>query len=110
MAVHEVMPASELWVGEMRALSLEGARVLLLRTDEGVFAYEDRCPHLGIQLSRGTLAGCTLTCRAHHFEYDARTGAGINPRAGQLKTYPVRCERGQLLIDVCGSGAVGGAE
>jgi toluene monooxygenase system ferredoxin subunit len=100
MAVHEVMQGSELWVGEMRPLSLEGQRVLLLRTDQGVFAYEDRCLHLGVRLSLGTLAGCTLSCGAHDYQYDANTGAGKNPSTGQLKTYPVRCERGLLLIEV----------
>jgi nitrite reductase/ring-hydroxylating ferredoxin subunit len=36
-----------------------------------------------------------LTCRAHHYCYDARTGAGINPKNVHLVQVPlaVRDER-----------------
>jgi len=51
MSLVEAMPESELWIGELRQVRLQGGRVLLLRTDAGIFAYEDRCPHLGFPLS-----------------------------------------------------------
>jgi toluene monooxygenase system ferredoxin subunit len=89
------IPLDELWIGEMKAVSAGGRRVLLLRLEEGVFAYEDRCAHLGVPLSEGTLEGSVLTCRAHHYCYDARTGAGINPKNVCLVGVPlaVRAER-----------------
>jgi toluene monooxygenase system ferredoxin subunit len=89
------IPVGELWIGEMKAVSADGRRVLLLRLEEGVFAYEDRCAHLGVPLSEGKLEGAVLTCRAHHYCYDARTGAGINPKNVHLVQVPlaVRDER-----------------
>lgn len=107
MTFREVMKLSELWTGELRTIEIDGARVLLLRTDDGVFAYEDRCPHLGVPLSKGSLDGCTLTCNAHQYQYDARTGQGINPKNLRLAAYPVRCEREAIWVDVAPTGSVG---
>jgi toluene monooxygenase system ferredoxin subunit len=96
----DVLEESELWVGELRQVRLPCGRVLLLRTDAGVFAYEDRCPHLGLPLSAGTLEGDTLTCSAHQFQFDATTGQGKNPSCLRLRAYPVQLEAGVIRVDV----------
>ncbi|HEY3493539.1 MAG TPA: Rieske (2Fe-2S) protein, partial [Polyangiaceae bacterium] len=67
MSFHALLPEDELWTGEMRGFVVAGRRVLVLRTEGGVFAYEDRCAHLGVPLSQGTLKGSVLTCSAHHY-------------------------------------------
>jgi toluene monooxygenase system ferredoxin subunit len=100
MSFVELLAESELWVGEMRRVRVQDARVLLLRTDAGVFAYEDRCPHLGLPLSTGTLEGQTLTCAAHHFQFDASTGRGINPSCLHLRVYPIECKAGVIRADL----------
>jgi toluene monooxygenase system ferredoxin subunit len=96
----EVLAESELWIGEMRPVRVAGRRLLLLRTERGVHAYEDRCPHLGHPLSRGTLDGSTLTCSAHEFRFDADSGRGRNPENLQLTAVEVACRHGKILIDV----------
>jgi nitrite reductase/ring-hydroxylating ferredoxin subunit len=55
------LAAEDLWIGEMRTTRIRDRRVLLLRTAQGVFAYEDKCAHLGVPLSQGTLEGTVLT-------------------------------------------------
>lgn len=100
MSFVEAMPESELWIGELRQVRVQGERVLLLRTDAGIFAYEDRCPHLGLPLSAGTLDGHTLTCAAHHFQFDATSGEGINPSCLRLRAYPVRCQAGMIRVEL----------
>jgi toluene monooxygenase system ferredoxin subunit len=100
MSFRTVLTADELWTGEMRGISVDGKRVLILRTADGVFAYEDRCAHLGVPLSQGTLAGGVLTCSAHHYQYDAASGRGINPRGVRLTPLPVRIEAGSIAVDV----------
>ena len=99
MSFLDVLEESELWIGELRQLRLPCGRVLLLRTEAGIFAYEDRCPHLGLPLSAGTLEGKTLTCAAHHFQFDATTGLGINPSCLRLRVYPVECAGGRIRVD-----------
>lgn len=108
MSFHTVLAADELWTGEMRGLVVAGRRVLVLRTEGGIFAYEDRCAHLGVPLSRGTLSGNVLTCSAHHYQYDAQSGRGINPRNVRLTPLPVRVDGGAIAVDVTailGAGA-----
>jgi toluene monooxygenase system ferredoxin subunit len=98
----------ELWVGEMRGIRLEDRRVLLLRTADGIRAYEDRCAHLGIPLSSGRLEGTVLTCSGHHYQYDAGTGRGINPKTVRLRAFDVRVEAGEILVDLASSTTGGG--
>jgi toluene monooxygenase system ferredoxin subunit len=99
MSFRAVLPADELWTGEMRGLVVDGQRVLLLRTAEGVFAYEDRCAHLGLPLSKGTLSGGVITCSAHHYQYEAKSGCGVNPTNIRLRPLPVRVEGDTIAID-----------
>jgi toluene monooxygenase system ferredoxin subunit len=98
MSEHAGLRADELWIGEMKGVLVDGRRVLVLRLEDGVFAYEDRCAHLGVPLSEGTLEAGVLTCRAHHFQYDARTGAGINPRDVKLAAVPLRVDAGLIVF------------
>jgi toluene monooxygenase system ferredoxin subunit len=99
MAYRTLLASEDLWVGELRSFLLADQRVLLLRTDAGVCAFVDRCPHLGVPLSHGTLTGNVLTCRAHRYSYDAVTGQGLNPRGLQLQALPVRVENGVVSVD-----------
>ena len=102
MAWRHVMALDQLWRGEMVACVLDGTKVLLLRVDDLVRAYEDRCAHQGVPLSEGSLDGTTLTCSAHHYQYDACTGQGMNPKNLCLKAFPVKVEDGQVFVDVTG--------
>jgi toluene monooxygenase system ferredoxin subunit len=99
MAFQRVASLDELWIGEMMTFRLEGARIVLLRLDDAVCAYEDRCAHLGVPLSEGRLEAGTLTCSAHHYEYEAGTGKGINPRGLCLQRFEVRVEEGEIFVD-----------
>lgn len=100
MARERVAALADLWDGEMRGYRVGGARVLLVRIGDSVHAYADRCPHLGVPLSEGTLDGCVITCRAHQYQYDAVSGSGVNPRALQLHPYPVTLAEGVITVEI----------
>ena len=100
MAFTRVASVDELWSGEMRGCVVGNRRILVVRIDDATYAYEDRCAHLGVALSQGNLDGHVLTCEAHHWEYDARSGHGINPASARLTPVAVRVERGEILVDV----------
>jgi nitrite reductase/ring-hydroxylating ferredoxin subunit len=95
-----VAPLDDLWTGEMKSYRIEGQRVLVIRHDAGVSAYPDRCAHLGVALSEGALENGVVTCRAHGWQYDGCTGAGINPAQASLRRYPAAVEDGFILVDV----------
>ncbi len=83
MQWYEIMPFDDLWIGEMLGVEVEGVKVLLLNVEDEVRAYLDRCPHRASPLSEGNLAGLTLTCATHLWEFNAATGGGsIRKAAG----------------------------
>jgi nitrite reductase/ring-hydroxylating ferredoxin subunit len=97
----------ELWEGEVRGIDLGGVDVLLCNVDGELFAYEDRCPHLANPLSYGVLNHKTLTCAAHEWEFDARTGQGVNPQTAHLKPFPVRLDDERIFIQIPSESAGG---
>ena len=90
--------SSDLWDGEMRGLVVDGQKVLLVRLDGAARAYEDRCAHLGVPLSQGRLEDGVIICSAHCYEYDARSGAGINPRSACLRAVPLDEHDGAIFL------------
>jgi toluene monooxygenase system ferredoxin subunit len=95
-----VVREDELWIGEMRGVVLRGQPLLVVRTEEKVCVFRDRCPHQGYPLSDGTLHRGVITCRAHRHTFDATTGQGINPQAACLSALPTRVEGGQVLVEL----------
>jgi toluene monooxygenase system ferredoxin subunit len=45
-------------------------------------------------------ASGTLTCAMHLWQYDARTGAGVNPPGVALRSLPMKIEDGGIWIGV----------
>lgn len=94
---------ADLWEGEMVGLRLGCTDVLLVHLGgEEIHAYDNRCPHAGSRLHEGRLMGATLRCAAHLWEFDARTGHGVNPRSCRLRRYPVKIVDGAVLVKVAG--------
>jgi toluene monooxygenase system ferredoxin subunit len=89
----------ELWCGEMRGVTVDGRRAVVVHVAGCVAAFEDKCPHLGVALSEGTLDGEILTCRAHGWSYDVRTGRGLNPARARLVRFATRVDGDDVLVD-----------
>lgn len=88
----------DVWEGEMRAVRLGPVDVLLCNIDGQVHAYQDRCPHLANRLSEGELRENLLTCAAHEWVFDARTGNGVNPEDVTLRRVPVRVDGDRISV------------
>ncbi len=99
MTSARVPEADDLLDGEMCGAVVDGAKVLVARLDGRLYAYDDRCPHLGVALSEGALEGGVITCRAHHYQFDARTGLGVNPRTLCLRAWRVERDGGEVWVD-----------
>ena len=57
-------------------------------------------PISGVPISGGRLVGGEITCGAHHWQYDAATGCGVNPRSAALRRFPARVRDGAVEVDV----------
>jgi toluene monooxygenase system ferredoxin subunit len=100
MAFTKVAAIDDLWSGEMTTVAVEGRQILLVNIEGEVRAYLDACPHKRTPLSLGTLRGLTLACATHQWEFDLRTGKGINPADACLESLEVRLENGDILLEV----------
>lgn len=94
------LKVDDLWVGEMRGVTLGPERLLVVRSEHAVCVYRDRCPHQGYPLSEGRLEDGVITCRLHGHTFDASTGAGINPPAPCLVAVPARVEQERVHVEV----------
>lgn len=97
-AVVRVADDDELWDGELLGVEVDGVPVVLARVNGTVHGFVDRCAHLRVRLSEGRLDGAVLTCRAHHWRYDATSGCGINPRDARLQRVPVGTSDGGIFV------------
>lgn len=68
-------------------VEIEGNAIALFRVGEAVYAMEDVCPHAGIPLSDGVLEDCVVTCWAHGWPFDVRTGFDPQHADG----FPIPC-------------------
>ena len=92
------MPVADLWAGELTGVRLGGEKIVLVNAGGQIRAFEDRCPHLGFQLSEGSIEGRTLTCANHQWEFDALTGRGTNPGNCLLTVFDTRVRDGQIEV------------
>lgn len=90
---------------EKRCLVVEGPVPIAVFYDEGVlYAVDNRCPHMGFPLHRGTIDHGVLTCHWHHARFDARSGCTFDLFADDVASYPVREEEGEVYVSTNRSG------
>jgi nitrite reductase/ring-hydroxylating ferredoxin subunit len=57
--------------------------------DGQVYAVDNRCPHMGFPLDRGTVKDGILTCHWHHARFDLASGGTFDPFADDVRAFPV---------------------
>lgn len=70
----DLLAVADLPIGTMRRVSRGDLDVLLVHTEDGIYATEDRCPHMSAPLSLGELDGCIIACPLHEGRFDLRSG------------------------------------
>ncbi len=92
-------------LGELRAagrqvVHLDGHVLCLFVVDEEVYAVDNRCPHMGFPLHRGSVCDGILTCHWHHARFDLATGGTFDQFADELRRFPVTLEGDDVLVDL----------
>ena len=89
----ERVKVQELAEGQMAAVKNGDKHILFAKVEGKIYAFNNRCPHKGFPLHKGTLEGHTLTCAYHGGQFDVRSGACVkHPYA----TYP--CMRFEVAV------------
>jgi len=68
--------------------------VLLVYEDGHVFALDNRCPHMGFPLERGSVEDGILTCHWHHARFELASGCTFDLWADDVPTCPVEIRAG----------------
>ena len=91
-------------LAELRAsgrlvVHVDGHTLCLFADGEEVYAVDNRCPHMGFPLHRGTLCDGILTCHWHHARFDLSTGGTFDQWADDLRRFPVEVRGDDVLVD-----------
>jgi len=81
-------------------VGLDGHTICLLAEGDEVYAVDNRCPHMGFPLHRGTVSDGILTCHWHHARFDLCTGGTFDQFADELRRFPVEVEGDDVYVDL----------
>ena len=92
-------------LAELRAagrlvVSLDRHTIVLFAEGDDVHAVDNRCPHMGFPLHRGSVADGILTCHWHHARFDLCTGGTFDQWADELRRFPVEVDGDDVLVDL----------
>src|SRR5271167_155782 len=76
----------------------EHCPILVVYHDGRIFAVDNRCPHLGFPLHRGSIEDGILTCHWHHARFDLTSGGTFDPWADDLPTALVEVRDGEVWV------------
>jgi 3-phenylpropionate/trans-cinnamate dioxygenase ferredoxin component len=106
---------SELQPGQMRMVKVRNREILLAKVGDKYYAAENRCRHMGGNLSKGKLSGTIVTCPLHGSQYDLTDGHivrwtnwpksllaldQIRSKKRPLPVFPVRIQGDSIEIKV----------
>ena len=81
-------------------VSVGGQTVALFADDGVVRAVDNRCPHMGFPLHRGSVCDGILTCHWHHARFDLASGGTLDQWADDVPAFPVEIRDGEVFVDV----------
>jgi nitrite reductase/ring-hydroxylating ferredoxin subunit len=78
-----------------------GGQIIALFTDgDSFYAIDNRCPHMGFPLDRGTIEDGILTCHWHHARFDLESGGTFDQWADDVPHFSVEIQDGDILVDI----------
>ena len=80
-------------------VSARRARIAVFGDPESgeVFAVDNRCPHMGFPLEKGTVRDGILTCHWHQARFDLRSGCTFDLWADDVPRYALRTDENDVV-------------
>ena len=76
-----------------------GHTIAVFAHDGKVYAVDNRCPHMGFPLDKGTVKDGILTCHWHHARFDLSSGGTFDPFADDARSFPVSVSDGEVWVN-----------
>jgi len=80
-------------------VSSDGQPIALFHHEGEVYAVDNRCPHMGFPLTRGTVEDGILTCHWHHARFELEEGDTFDLFADDVQTFPTDVRDGEVYLD-----------
>jgi nitrite reductase/ring-hydroxylating ferredoxin subunit len=100
MAFVKVLSLAQLPPDSAVEVMIDASPIALCHVGGEVRALEGVCPHQGGPLGHGTIAGDNVACPWHGWEFNCATGRNDFDPETRLRTYSVKIENGDILVDV----------
>jgi nitrite reductase/ring-hydroxylating ferredoxin subunit len=81
-----------------RVVKVGERQVLLLMHEGQVRALDNRCPHMGYPLSKGTITSGVLRCHWHHWRFDLCSGGCFTGGGDDVPVFPVEVRDGDIYV------------
>jgi nitrite reductase/ring-hydroxylating ferredoxin subunit len=72
--------------------------VAVFQDGSEVFAVDNRCPHMGFPLDRGTVRDGMLTCHWHQARFDLKSGCTFDLWADDVPRFETAVEDGKIFV------------
>jgi nitrite reductase/ring-hydroxylating ferredoxin subunit len=72
--------------------------VCVFLSDGEAYAVDDRCPHMGFPLHRGSVESGLLTCHWHHARFDLASGGTLDPFADDVRAHDVEIDGDDVVV------------
>ena len=109
-----VANTNDLSEGTMKKYQVQGTEILIARIGAKYYATQNKCPHLGGDLSKSKLEGSIVTCPRHGSQFNLTDGSvvrwlkgtGLIPSIGKalkspqkLTTYKLKVEGQDIMVE-----------
>lgn len=100
MSKVRIATTAELSQPGCKVYQVNGHTLALFKTEQGLFAVDNRCPHMGFPLDKGSVKDGILTCHWHHARFDLASGGAFDLFADDVAAYPVVVEGDEVYVDL----------
>ncbi|MDF2728026.1 MAG: Rieske (2Fe-2S) protein [Nitrososphaera sp.] len=80
------------------SVTAQGHDIVLFYHEGEVHALDNRCPHMGFPLSRGSSKDGILTCDWHHARFDIKSGGCFDLWADDVPVFAVNVINGNIFV------------
>lgn len=96
----KVASVDDIPMGKMKAFEVGFDRIVICRTEDGIFALEDECSHDSAPISTGRLdRQGNLVCPRHGARFNCKTGDVTAPPAVVgIETYETKIENNEIYV------------
>ena len=95
---------SELEQQGQLTVQVDGHTLALFQHQDRIYAVDNRCPHMGFPLDRGSVCDGILTCHWHHARFDLTSGGSFDLWADDVPAYAVEVRAGEIWVNLAPLG------